>query len=492
MKDLVEIIQTHIPSIANTVTYVVFFVFLILNVSEDFDKIISYVKKILNLQRHVDKIYYLKKRNKYNKELCLPEFIKWQMDLMEKLYDPLIKNKQKEGWNVKFTELDIDGIKQKYEAITLKMKTVEFPFQGVCDKQYLDTKTNINKPKYSENIKQYSRFVRQYYRLVKSTIRYPKRLGYMLEEIKFNNNGDWWVTAHTGIYENNIKSSHILEYEIYKLYKKVQKKKINISELKREELLKKLPMRNAIHQKFIEEGDESNVLVSGKYRESLLSVQVFVLVRNFNGTYDVLRIRRSANVSAKANYLQFIPSGGFEAMNDCDDFDSQWENFSLCKVVFRELLEECFGVDEDDKKMTGNNVSPDKIYQNKHIKKLVAMLSGSIEEKRAHMELLGTTMSLAGLRQEFSFVLRVDDVEFSAELVSNYESSSAIHLVGIDNIENASFWCRNKHPKENVAKDLELLNCTSAGLFELARKSELYREALRRTEEINELRKSRT
>ncbi len=34
-----------------------------------------------------------------------------------------------------------------------------------------------------------------------------------------------------------------------------------------------------------------------------------------------------------------IPSGGFEAMNDCTDFDSQWDNYSLKKAIFRELLE---------------------------------------------------------------------------------------------------------------------------------------------------------
>ena len=39
----------------------------------------------------------------------------------------------------------------------------------------------------------------------------------------------------------------------------------------------------------------------------------------------------------------------------------------------RELLEECFGIDEDDEKLTGNNVTPDKIYYNQHIKTLIEM-----------------------------------------------------------------------------------------------------------------------
>ena len=84
-------------------------------------------------------------------------------------------------------------------------------------------------------------------------------------------------------------------------------------------------------------------------------------------SYDVLRIRRSAKVSAKAGYLQFVPLGGFEAMNDGTDFDTQWDNYSISKVIFRELLEECFGIDEDDKAFSSNTVSTDRIYHNIYI-----------------------------------------------------------------------------------------------------------------------------
>ena len=239
----------------------------------DIEKIKSFVKNLLNVRSHIDKMYYSKKRSKYNKELIDPKFIKWQMKVLEKIYGPLIEKKRTQGWDINFTELEIDGIKQKYESITLNMQTVNYPFSGICDKQNLETKVDICKPKYSEIVKKHSKFVKKYYRLIKSTIRYPRRLGYMLEEIHTNKEGKWWISAYTGTYENNIKTSHILEYELYRYYKKA--KNTNISEMKGEELLKKLPMRYAIHQKFKECGDESDVLVSGKYRESLLSVQVF-------------------------------------------------------------------------------------------------------------------------------------------------------------------------------------------------------------------------
>ena len=173
-------------------------------------------------------------------------------------------------------------------------------------------------------------------------------------------------------------------------------------------------------------------------------------------------MRRSVNVNAKPGFIQFIPSGGFEAANDCIDLDSQWDNYSISKAVFRELLEECFGQDEDDNTISSNNISPDKLYNNKHIADLISMLN----DKRAKMQLMGTSMNLVGLRQELSFILRVDDPDFSLDFISNYESRSAIHMIDVKILEDADFWMND---------DLAKLNCTSAGLFELARENETYK-----------------
>lgn len=196
--------------------------------------------------------------------------------------------------------------------------------------------------------------------------------------------------------------------------------------------------------------------------------------KNYNNykwnIYDVLRIRRSAKVSAKAGYLQFVPSGGFEAMNDGTDFDTQWDNYSISKVIFRELLEECFGIDEDDKAFSSNTVSPDRIYHNVYINKLIEMLID--ENPKAFLEFVGTSMSLVGLRQELCFVMRIDDSSFANQLTSNYESKAAIHLIDIHELEKEEFWIRDK------SNDLEVLNCTSAGLLELAKNSKLYKEAI--------------
>lgn len=480
MNDLLSLLQQHIPILAAVAANIIFIVFLILNISDDFDKIAGFIKRVLDIRNHWDKLIYARIRENYNKTLIAEEFISWQYKVMQKIYQPLIDEKRQQwGLKINMTKLVIGQKEKLFESITLHLKPVPFPFASICPKEELETRKDVSKDKYPEIKDNNRRLVNKYYRLIKSTIRYPKRMGYMLDELVFDRE-HWHIKAYVGNYENNLKTSHIMEYELYRMYKKCQNKCDKIDNMTRKEVLDRLPIRRTIHQQF---ENESDILISGKHRSSLLGVQLFVMVKNYNGSYDVLRIRRSSNVAAKANYLQFIPSGGFEAINDCDDFDSQWDNYSISKVLFRELLEECFGIDEDDNNLSGNNVSPERIYYNVHVKELVKMLEpGAVEPKKAQMELLGTTMSLVGLRHELSFVLKIEDMDFASQLTANYESKSAIHLMDIRNLENIDFWLK-EGGREAGGKggrdDLSLLNCTSAGLFELVRSSKLYQEALK-------------
>lgn len=495
MKDLAQMIGKQFPQFASAVTGIIFIVFLILQISDDFDKILKFISRLFDFRKYIDKLIYKKKREHYNKVLSDHNFLRWQNEIMKIIYDPLIRAKNEElkkyGASIGITKIALEnGKKYEYESISLRMPTVSYPFSGICPKKELKTAANLEKDsiaKIDESINgriisTFSRSVKQYYAIVRATIRYPRRLGYMLDEIQFDKGEpSWHLSTYSSVYEHNVKTSHILEYELYNLYKKVEHKKEwmpeNLKNLGRDNILAELPIRSHIHDQFKREGNESNILTSGKHRASLLGVQAFVMIKNRSGSYDALRIRRSENVSAKPGFLQFIPSGGFEAMNDCMDFDSQWDNYSVTKAIFRELLEECFGMDEDDKHASGNNVSPDKIYSNDNIRRLIQMLENTKEgEPNAEMALLGTSMNLVGLRQELSFILRIDDPTFSGKLISNYESRSAIHLVDIRHLEEYGFWVRSK--KEN---DLENLNCTSAGLFELARENHIYKEALGKT-----------
>jgi hypothetical protein len=492
MEQLADLIAQHFPKWAAIITESIFVLFLVLQISDDFDKVKAFIKRLFDFRRYVDKIIYAKRREQYNKVLSSREYLDWQNKILKTIYGDLIEKKNRQfkekypdqkNLQISITELELDNHKYQYESVTLKLNPVSYPFSGVCPKSKLNTYSDISKAGDLDIIQNFNAEVKRYYRLIKSTIRYPKRLGYMLGEITIGKTG-WEVTAYTGNYENNLKTSHILEYELYLLYRKNKKNHGNIETKSKDEILEKLPIRNKIHKSFIEDKknhDESDILISGKYRVSLLGVQMFVLVKNNSGSYDALRIRRSTDVAAKPGFLQFIPSGGFEAMNDCIDFDAQWDNYSISKAVFRELLEECFGQDEDDKLTSGNNISPERIYHNTCIKQLLQMLNEN--NPPARMSLLGTTMSLVSLRHELSFILCVDNPDFAAKLIGNYESKTAIHLVDIHNLERFNYWHRSEKAgkkcegqKNTNLDDLQNLNCTSAGLFELAKESDIYKE----------------
>ena len=66
MQQLSEVISKHTPGIATYITSIIFIIFLILNISDDFDKIKQFVKRMLNFRKHVDTLIYSNKRGKYN------------------------------------------------------------------------------------------------------------------------------------------------------------------------------------------------------------------------------------------------------------------------------------------------------------------------------------------------------------------------------------------------------------------------------------------
>lgn len=475
MQQISEIIMQEVPTISGIATLLLI-IYILINIYNDWNVIAEMFGRIRNIYGTCRKKYYQYKRKKYDKELCNKEFIEWQYNVMKLIYSELIEEKKKENIAISLSKLEIENKSYEYESVTVQMKEIPYPFDEICSKNRLQVQKDISKPRYSfeQAISKRNPVFKQYQNLMHYTVRYPKRLGYMLDEILIDSgSGKAEIRAYSGNYFNNLMQSHILEYELYKLYKSLHKNKESQKEfaLSRAYLMKHLPIRASIHKKFAQEEGrrEADVLLSGKYRSSLLGIQMFVLVKNRSGSYDALRIRRSSDVAAKAGYLQFIPSGGFEAMNDATDFDAQWDNYSITKVLFRELLEECIGMGEDSVNFSSNAVSPDKVYFNEHIEELLKL----IENKMAHLVFLGTSMNLVGLRQELSFLLRIDDFKFASRLTSNYESKSAIHLIDIHNLEKEGFWYRDENDD-----DLKLLNCTSAGLFELARKSTLYQEAL--------------
>lgn len=182
-----------------------------------------------------------------------------------------------------------------------------------------------------------------------------------------------------------------------------------------------------------------------------------VFCKNKTGGYDVLRIRRSENVDAKAGFLQFIPSGGFSALDSGIGHDTQVANFSLSKAILRELLEECFG--EED--FSGRkNQSAESIYSDPVIKSLNLLENGG-----KAFSFIGTALNLANLRHELCFVLEISDFDVIDKIRSNEECDNVIQFISADRLKNEKFWIYNFGGEERC--DHKKLNPTSAALWNL-------------------------
>ena len=96
MKDLAQMIGKQFPQFASAVTGIIFIVFLILQISDDFDKILKFISRLFDFQKYIDKLIYKKKREHYNKVLSDHNFLRWQNEIMKIIYDPLIRAKNEE------------------------------------------------------------------------------------------------------------------------------------------------------------------------------------------------------------------------------------------------------------------------------------------------------------------------------------------------------------------------------------------------------------
>ena len=308
---------------------------------------------------------------------------------------------------------------------------------------------------------------RKYYQIVGENIKNPDRPGFMLDKLILNDNNEiTGFEGYIGTYAENVYSVHILEYELYNLYKKYPNKSMDY-------LIEKSYLRNYIHQEAISSRGAINFnekmkesLINGKNRDSLLSVQMLVLLKN-GDDYNIKIIQRSISVAIDPGRFQVVPSGGFEVFNDSVAGYSTFEikdNYSPGMAVFREYLEEIFGEEEFEGKGTGS-VS-EILLKNPRIREIEKML---LEEK-AEFLFLGSVMDLRFLRQELSFVLVIHDENYDREnqFLGNDESSNQqfVPNISISNFENEKEVWRKLHGP-------------SAAMWELFKKTDLYRRLIR-------------
>ena len=351
------------------------------------------------------------KDNAYNSIMQSNAFINFQEQLLMEYYG-----------NKYFTYV-FNKLMQVY---CVKGADISYPFNGLK----LHTYSNDKQLKYTD-----SKYYNEYRDIVSKNIHRPDLIGYMLDRFDFNKDGEiTGIHTWTGTYTENVYTSHILEYEVYKAYLEYRSThKVDTYNL---------VLRNAIHK----DGIESS-LRSGNNRASLLGVQMLVVFLDAETQkYQTLVIKRSNDVLNKPGFYQFVPSGGFEAVdNNCVA-----ESYNLMSAIFREYLEEVIlGQVNDYETVNG-------IMKESAVRQIIEYLDNG----SADFKFLGSVTDLCGLRHELSFVLIIHDDTFSKNVFKSNSESKEILRMNISDVESLI-------PAEKI-------NPGSAGLWYLFKTSDLY------------------
>ena len=282
--------------------------------------------------------------------------------------------------------------------------------------------------------------------------------GFMLEEFLFEGDYITGMTTWVGTYEENVYTSHILEYELFEEYEKYKKakKRNNINCIDS----KCLKYRNEIHKDL----DKKTVLTTGINRASLLGVQLLIVFLDKDThQYQVLVIKRSDDVAAKPGFYQFVPSGGFEVFENSEEHNQREleENYNVRWAIYREYIEEL---------ISGNNADYEYGHGGETLAKIkngaaVQELERYIDEEKAQFVFLGSVIDLCGLRNELSFVIKIDDVNYSNKIFQSNSESKKINRIPISDIDHAI--------------EASKINPSSAALWHLFKESDLYKECMR-------------
>lgn len=314
------------------------------------------------------------------------------------------------------------------------------------------------------------KWYKEYSHILEGKIRHPNRPGYMLDELVTDEDGlISKIRVHVGTYAENVYSNHVLEYELYRAFQEFSQEDLDDPDVQ-QRLFDFLELRNKMHSHAGGRNDAGfskgmyESLLRGDARDSLLSVQMLVIMRSSRThRYEAKLIQRSRDVAAEPGLYQFLPAGGFEILNDSDDdiYDDieLWDNFSPGCAVFREYLEELFNIPEFAG--GGKGSIEDRLFKDPRIVEIEQML----RDGRAEFHFLGSVMGLSGLRQELSFALVIHDESYSEkQFIANEECKKGIvHSIPIEKFETARY-----------RQIWDLLHGPSAAMWKLFRETPLY------------------
>jgi hypothetical protein len=375
----------------------------------------------------------------YYKTMVDPAFVHWESDFLIRTYS--------QETNYVFAEI---AGKRAPVIVFPASPEVHYPFKEMCQREDLrltdETDLTPSQDQYPE-----------YKYIVYPNLRHPHLVGYYLDGYEFDKNGKIkGVKASTHKYVENIFTSHILDYELYDVYKKTHGDP-NVT-------LKDFPLRQKIHQ-----GQTiKDVIEKGVNRASLFSVQMAVISKNDEGEYEMAVMTRSENVAARPGFFQIAPAGGFELFDleaTVEDPDERTriisKNFDVRMAVMREYIEELFdGADFDEAK---GDDDWNRLKEDVHFQEVCHL----IETGKASFEFLGVAVDLLSLRPELSFMLLIDDPDYAKQHLFRNCEAKRIERMPLEDVADLM-----AHSAKVVTG--------SQGLFYLLGQNKKYQEIIKR------------
>jgi hypothetical protein len=379
------------------------------------NKSFKYLKEI-----HLNKIN--SHRYQLNKKMNSDEYLNWQLSFFKKTYSASA-----------FTIL----YGREYPATIIRTNNEhQYPFEDLCSLESTDI----------EYLK-FDRIQRKYLKYLGDSVKRPKMKGFCTKEIFLSPDGLLnYISARATTYDQSLATSHILEWELYRFYERKNGKNANIDT--------DLKMRAKYHGS----SSPSSAILKPCNAFPLISVQALVIYKDYkypdNIEWKAVIAQRGKNVSVKPELWQMQPAGGFEVFgHEQDDNNILLEQaFDIRTALLREYAEELYNVDEFSFCADGRDSS--SILSEMHVSMLIEL----INKKSASFDFLGLVTDLTVLRHEVSFLIVIDDKEYSKLPI--FGSSESIKITSLNLQEIKRVFSKEK------------IHSSSAGLLQLAIESD--------------------
>ncbi len=398
-----------------------------------------------------------KKNLKYHECLNAPQYIMWRNEVLKEIYgEDMFLNVAGTKYPVYSLTFDKEYCDKDIDSVCNLSEWHQDHRNGCDGVRCVDKYNNVQMKSVenldirisgtSKEISKKRKYYKEYKKIISSGIKRPKLVGFMLDDFDINDdNKISRINLKLGTYEQNVYTSHILEYELYKAYTILKDKDYNW-----DMLWEQLPYRKYIHQGMA----PKQALMNGSRRLSLFSVQAIIVFKNHWGdevcTFFKKRSENYKEVVTKLGHYQILPAGGFELCEDekSTNIDVIKENCSLTKALFREYLEEIFNYrdfqgEEDrrsaliklisklfkrlfEKKILYIDNSEEEVTQKyaeaimrqKEVKYIINLL----HNKKAEFKMLGVDIDLVTLRPMVNFMILIEDEDYwSRNFVLNTE-----------------------------------------------------------------------